>query len=971
MNLSTARPGETWVRRFKRQLAPSVPPLPVNPRLMMLLILALSAFSPSRAWTAEATPTLAGPLTPAPAWLDLPPTQQRLWEDQGLGRPAAHLLGQSDLRAAGMVTTLRVVAILIDFPDVAADTEAHPPEYYRKLLFSRNELPGGSVADFLYESSHGRLEFTGEVRGWFTASSKHTDYTQGQGGLGRLYPNNSQFLAEEAIHLADPTINFAYFDDEGPDGVPDSGDDDETIDGIVIIHAGGGDELRYRPDEFTAVHWWTVAPIPVDGVFGRYFTMNPEDGGIGIFCHELGHLMGLPDLYDKVSPPSAGIGQWSLMCGGISVGAAGIPVDFDAWSKIRLGFVNVVPVFYDRDRAVIPPSSATDKVYRLWGNGTNGSEYFLLENRRKSGLDRALPGEGIMIYHIDDRVPGNDSAEHYKVALEQADGLYQLEGRTGFINYGDAGDPFHAGDVFAAYTQPPSTAYNGTDTYVSVFGIEGPDPDGTMTANLHVEPGPVVEVSAVNMIELEGNGDGLVTAGETAGILPRITVSRLAASHLHLHLRSLDSRGEILDPDWDALSIPAGSSITPANPLRVRISSDLPSDPYGLPLALDLSWDDAPVRHLPVELGLGSVVGRSDDFDSSISGWQHEPVRLTAFDQWSYAPGMGRDETPGFRCGNYPYGYRQGADCALVSPPVLLPHGAELLFDQSVSIFLPDSTSGLAGGVIEISVNGGDWTQVDPDGGYPGRYGGTNPIWAARAIYTGRILSGAWHTVRVDLSQYVGAVRVRFRFFAEMSSSGGNGWRIDNVRIQSALTPVHVITAAATVEGEDVRLAWKLGEPLPARVRWIRGLTAESGTPVGDGWVEATAEGSTLDTGGTRFLPARYWLEGRERDGTVDRFGPVQVEGGGPAPPVVPWRVGGSPSRGPVQFVWNVPLPEGAALQVFDVRGRLVAETPLPPAPGSYTWGGTTSSGTAAAPGIYFARIAGAGLNPLRVVRLP
>ena len=80
-----------------------------------------------------------------------------------MGRPAAHLLGQSELRAEGKVTTLRVVAILIDFPDMAADTGAHPPEYYRRLLFSRNELPGGSVADFLYESSHGRLEFTGEV----------------------------------------------------------------------------------------------------------------------------------------------------------------------------------------------------------------------------------------------------------------------------------------------------------------------------------------------------------------------------------------------------------------------------------------------------------------------------------------------------------------------------------------------------------------------------------------------------------------------------------------------------------------------------------------------------------------------------------------------------------------------------------------------------------------------------------------
>jgi immune inhibitor A len=970
MNVSAARPGATRVWRSKRRPAPSVPPLPATTRLVVFIVLGLCALAPARGGAAGAPPELAGPATPAPAWLQLPAAEQTLWREQGLGRPAGHLLGQSELRSDGKVTTLRVVAILVDFPDMAADTEVHTPDYYRRFLFSRNEFPGGSVADFLHASSHGRLELTGEVRGWFTASMNHTQYTFGQGGLGRLYPRNSQYLAEEAIHLADPTINYADYDDEGPDGVADSGDDDEIIDGIVIIHAGGGDELRYQPDEFTAVQWWTVSPIPVDGVFGRFFTLNPEDGGVGIFCHELGHLMGLPDLYDKISPPSAGIGQWSLMCGGIQVGTGGIPVDFDAWSKSKLGFVTVVPLMADVNGMTIPPSGSSDRVFRLWGSGGSGSEYFLLENRRRSGLDRALPGEGLLIYHIDERVPSNDNADHYKVALEQADGLYQLEGRTGNISFGDPGDPYRAGDVFASYTEPPSTAYDGTDTYVSVFNIQGPEPDGSMTADLHVEPGAVVDVSAVNMTELDGNGDGLIAAGETAGVLPRITVSRRPAANMHVHLRSLDPRGEVLDADWSPGLIPVGSTVAPSNPLRVKIAGDLPSDPYGLPLAISLSWDDAPEREVPVELGLGTVVGRSDDFNTSIDGWEHQPERLTAFDQWGYQPEVGRDGSPGFRCGSYPYGYRQGTDCALVSPPILLPPAAELLFDQSVFILLTDSTEVLAGGVIEISVNGGDWTEVIPDGGYPRYYGGNSPLWKGRPIYSGRVENGEWHTARVNLSEYVGAVRVRFRFFAERSASGGSGWKIDNVRIRSALTPVHVISATAAVEGDDVRLSWKLGEPLPARLRWIRGATDAEGTPVGEGWMDAVAEGSLLDAGGSRLLPARYWLEGRERDGSIDRWGPIRVEAGSDVP-IRPWRVTGNPTRGPVEFSWSVPLPRGAELQVFDVRGRLVAATPLPPAPGSYTWDGRASNGVAAAPGIYFARVKGTGLNPLRVVRLP
>src|SRR5690606_32886289 len=103
-----------------------------------------------------------------------------------------------------------------------------------------------------------------------------------------------------------------------------------------------------------------------------------------------------------------------------------------------------------------------DQVLLLWKNGVMGDEYFLVENRQRTGWDSALPAGGLLIYHCDDAVTtqndrqwwwtgseGSTRGGHYVVALEQADGLFNLERvGTGSSNSGDAGDPFVAGTEF-------------------------------------------------------------------------------------------------------------------------------------------------------------------------------------------------------------------------------------------------------------------------------------------------------------------------------------------------------------------------------------------------------------------------------------------------------------------------------------------------------------------------------------------
>ena len=77
--------------------------------------------------------------------------------------------------------------------------------------------------------------------------------------------------------------------------------------------------------------------------------------------------------------------------------------------------------------------------YRLWTKGATGPEYFLLENRQATGLDAALPGSGLAVWHIDERQSNNDDPLAYLVALLQADGKKDLELLK---NSGDGGGPF-------------------------------------------------------------------------------------------------------------------------------------------------------------------------------------------------------------------------------------------------------------------------------------------------------------------------------------------------------------------------------------------------------------------------------------------------------------------------------------------------------------------------------------------------
>jgi immune inhibitor A len=196
-------------------------------------------------------------------------------------------------------------------------------------------------------------------------------------------------------------------------------------------HVGGGDP----GDPWSNFAGITPPALGPDG-FAEACVIAEEEAepfsSFGVLCHEFGHLLGLPELYAPGGATHEGIGVWGLMGQGTWLGHGDHPPHLDAWSKQQLGWVDV---------------ETEPRVVRIPAGPDDAREYYLLENRARIGADERLPGEGILVWHVDERVQGFRSAqsrpERKLLHLVEADGRGDLDrGHAAGGNRGDADDPW-------------------------------------------------------------------------------------------------------------------------------------------------------------------------------------------------------------------------------------------------------------------------------------------------------------------------------------------------------------------------------------------------------------------------------------------------------------------------------------------------------------------------------------------------
>lgn len=248
-------------------------------------------------------------------------------------------------------------------------------------------------------------------------------------------------------------------------------------DAVVVFFAGPGAESDIAGKHRGRLPWSNAvmggglaraAGRPIDR--GMVIAEQPFEplSPFGVLAHEFGHALGLPELY---APGKAheGIGIWGLMGQGTWLGRGDHPPHLSAWSKLALGWADVETV----ERSGRYELKAVERGGRILKIPAKGpafpDEYFLIENRERIGADRALPGQGLLIWHIDDSRTSfrrsQDDPRHKRVELLTADSwpsdLDRGHARGG--NRGDAGDPWaDRARGPGPGTSPGTDAYDGT-----------------------------------------------------------------------------------------------------------------------------------------------------------------------------------------------------------------------------------------------------------------------------------------------------------------------------------------------------------------------------------------------------------------------------------------------------------------------------------------------------------------------------
>ncbi len=433
----------------------------------------------------------------------------------------------TDKMAAGVaaVDTARILVILVDFSDhvyngnTYSQAVAATPQKFDSILFTNKNIgpvinPTGSLTDYYLENSYGNFYVRGGITNWKRMPNTYTYYEGGTSGIGTS-TFKSQQMVLSAIDAVNDSINFQDFDYN----------QDGAIDGLVIIHAGHGAEAGVFGIWSHKFH--LANPVVRDGVTLYDYTMNPEEGfggisPIGVICHEFGHFLGVPDLYDitDTTGTSHGLGNWSLMATGNYNGNAKKPAHFDAWCKDQIGFLTLTNVSANLNNVQFRPVEFTPTAYRL-SNGVSSPEYWIVENRQRIGFDLNLPWPGMLIYHVDPAAPtvngSNSDPDRYLVGLEQADGLSQLN--YALNNDGDVGDPYPGSSgnrAFHDLSVPSDEVHYSPGLFPHIGVWEIYNSDTIMFADLDISwSRPYIVNDNVRFDDALGNNDGNLDPGET------------------------------------------------------------------------------------------------------------------------------------------------------------------------------------------------------------------------------------------------------------------------------------------------------------------------------------------------------------------------------------------------------------------------------------------------------------------------
>ena len=369
------------------------------------------------------------------------------------------------------------LVILVNFPageseDAVTMKEEHNQALFNDICNKENYSDGdfqGSVHDYFLKQSEGKFNLTFDVVGPVTMSQPMSYYGKNDRAGD---DTNPRAMVVEAINLVDNQVDFGNYD----------WDDDGYVDQVYIIYAGKGEADGGAANTIWPHEWQLSSAVTLDGkkIFtyacGAELNGSGNICGIGTMCHEFSHCLGYPDFYDT-NYQAPGMFNWDLMDNGSYNGNGYLPAGYTSYERWIAGWMTPTELEYTQQIDNLPALQNEAKAYIIYNKG-NKNEYFLLENRQKVGWDANIPGEGLLIIHVDyneskwNNNEVNNTPSHQRMTWVAADNEYQYttyQGSKYYTEAGAANDPFPYGsnNAFNKNTKPAAKFYNknsdGTD----------------------------------------------------------------------------------------------------------------------------------------------------------------------------------------------------------------------------------------------------------------------------------------------------------------------------------------------------------------------------------------------------------------------------------------------------------------------------------------------------------------------------
>lgn len=377
--------------------------------------------------------------------------------------------------------TVRGLIILAEYQDVRFSSRNVKADFTRQMNeegFADNGATG-SARDYFIAQSHGKFTPEFDVVGPVLLPHDMKFYGENQTARGDD-KDAAQMIVDACQGLKDE-IDFSQYDFDG----------DGEVDLVFVIYAGYA-EAQGGGGDTVWPHAWDIKSagkqLRLNGKnIGRYActaelrgNTGAEPDGIGTFCHEFTHCLGLPDIYDSRYSGLVGMGAWSLMDQGSYNNLSRTPCGMSAYERSFIGWLDIKELKAPAANLTLRHIENHDEAYKIVAAG-NPNEYYTLENRQQEGWDKYLPGHGMMIVHVDyneqvwaENIVNSAASGHAHLQIVPANN--QLSMLEGAAWPGTAG----ARD-FADWTAPAAKLYSGGTLGHPVTNIR--EEDGVVTFN--------------------------------------------------------------------------------------------------------------------------------------------------------------------------------------------------------------------------------------------------------------------------------------------------------------------------------------------------------------------------------------------------------------------------------------------------------------------------------------------------------